>query len=476
MIAAEDTGRLRSVMRFWLAAYMNFGKPRVERVMQRKTTMKSLLKQFVRNKRGSIAIPASIAFLAVIVSAGAAVDYSRISHTKMIVADALDAALLAAAKDLSTGATSVDDVEEQFTNFFFANVEQRSKQTDTFVIKNFVANPATGTVSAEVEADLQMAFMGIVGKERVKIPLEAEVQYKIDQIELAMMLDVTGSMGPDGKLKALQKAAFDAIDILLPENGNPNSTVRIGMVPYSYSVNAGSYAKAVNNGYGGNTDHNNYYVSKSVNTTNCVVERGGADKYTDASYSSAHIPTDVRAGCPKTALRPLTNDRDALIADLKSLKADGSTAGHMGIAWTYYMLSENWQDLWPVESRPEDYSMNVQKVAILMTDGEFNTYYKGTVGNPYGSSKYDGINRRKKSAETAIRLCENMKQDKGSEPGITVYSIAFKAPAKAQVTLKACATPDTAQTKYYHSAKTEEELRAVFQEIAFNIQKLRIAR
>ena len=444
--------------------------------MQLKTAGKSIFKQFARDARGSIALPASVAFLAVILSAGAAVDYSRISHTKTIVADALDAALLAAAKDLSTGAVKADEIEERFSNFFFANVELRSKQTDVFAVTKFSADPLTGIVSATVEADLQMAFMGIVGKDRVQIPLQSEVRYKTDEIELAMMLDVTGSMGQKGKLKALQKAADDAVNILIPEGGNPNGKVRIGLVPYSYAVNAGTYAVTVNNKFGGNMDHDGYYVPKGVNKANCVVERSGSDIYTDASYLTAHIPTDVRAGCPKTAIRPLTDDRDVLIADLKSLKADGYTAGHMGVAWTYYMLSENWQGLWPTKSKPKDYSRNVQKIALLMTDGEFNTYYQGTKGKPFKYTKYDKVNPAKASPETAIGLCKDMKQDKGTEPGIIIYSIAFDAPKDAQITLKACATPDTPDTKYYHAAKTEEELRAVFQEIAFNIQKLRISR
>ncbi|MFK5979560.1 MAG: pilus assembly protein TadG-related protein [Rhizobiaceae bacterium] len=444
--------------------------------MQQKMTKKSLFKQFARNARGGIAAPASIAFLAIILSAGAAVDYSRISHTKTIVADALDAALLAAAKDLSTGAVSANDLEGKFSNFFLANVELRSKQTDVFVVKEFDADPNTGIVSATVEADLKMSFMGIVGKDRVKIPLASEVRYKTDEIELAMMLDVTGSMQTNGKLNSLKKAAADAVDILIPVGGNPNGKVRIGMVPYSYAVNAGIYAKTVNNKFGGNTNPGGYSVPKGVNTKNCLVERAGVNVFTDVGYLTAPIPTDVRAGCPETAIRPLTDDRDALIADLKSLKANGYTAGHMGVAWTYYMLSENWRDLWPSDSKPNDYSPNVQKIAILMTDGIFNTYYQGTEGTPYVDSGFPQVNPYKASPATAIGLCDHMKQDKGGDPGIIVYSIAFDAPKDAQQTLKDCATPDTAETKYYHSAKTEEELRAVFQQIAFNIQKLRISK
>lgn len=442
--------------------------------MQRKTTKKSLFKQFVRNRRGSIAVPASIAFLAVILSAGAAVDYSRISHTKTIVADALDAALLAAAKDLSIGAVSVDDVEERFTDFFFANLEIRSKQTDVFVIKDFSADPATGIVSAKVEADLQMAFMGIVGKDHVVIPLASEVRYKIDEIELVMMLDLTTSMQTSGKMASLKLAAQDAVDILLPVGGIPSTKIRIGMVPYSYSINAGTYAVTVNDESGGNTDMGTYNLPHHINKTNCVVERVGAYEATDANYTVSPIPTDIRAGCPAVAIRPLTNDRGLLTDDINGFVADGSTAGHMGIAWTYYMLSENWQNLWPTSADPKDYSSEVQKIALLMTDGEFNTFYNGIPNQPYAFNTNDI--RVQSSTNAAINLCTNMKAMKGTEPGIIVYSIAFKAPSYAQTTLKACATPDTANIRYYFSATNQDELRAAFQEIAANIQKLRITR
>lgn len=419
-------------------------------------------------------MPAGLAFLAVILSAGAAVDYSRISHTKTIVADALDAALLAAAKDLSIGAVSIDDVEERFSDFFFANVEIRSKQTDVFVVKNFSANPATGIVAAEVEADLQMAFMSIVGKDHVKIPLASEVRYKIDEIELVMMLDLTTSMQTGNKMGSLKLAAQDAVDILLPVGGIPSTKIRIGMVPYSYSINAGTYANTVNDGTGGNLNMGTYSLPHHINKANCVVERIGANEATDADYTVSAIPTDIRAGCPNVAIRPLTNDRDLLTNDINGFVADGSTAGHMGIAWTYYMLSEKWQNLWPDSADPKDYSSKVQKIALLMTDGEFNTFYNGIPDQPYAFNTNDI--RVQSSTNAAIDLCTNMKAMKGTEPGIIVYSIAFNAPAYAQTTLKACATPDTTDIHYYFSASNQNELRAAFQEIAANIQKLRITR
>ena len=44
---------------------------------------------------------------------------------------------------------------------------------------------------------------------------------------------------------------------------------------------------------------------------------------------------------------PLTDDRAALDAYLASLTADGLTAGHQGIAWGWYLLSNKWASILP---------------------------------------------------------------------------------------------------------------------------------
>jgi len=69
-----------------------------------------------------------------------------------------------------------------------------------------------------------------------------------------------------------------------------------------------------------------------------------------------------------------------------------------------------------------------------------------------------------------------MKAPNGTANGITIYSIAFQAPLDARKTLKACASPDSGKTTHYFSADNENELRAAFQKIAFDIQKLRLSR
>ena len=249
-------------------------------------------------------------------------------------------------------------------------------------------------------------------------------------------------MGVEGKLGALKRASRNAIDVLLPTR-NTNG-VRIALVPYAASVNAGRWAdRASDNATAGRT-------------RKCVTERA-TETYTDASFRIDPVGADTRARCPSLSIRPLTSRKGALKRDISSLRAGGATAGHLGIAWTYYTLSENWTRLWPNTSDPQPYSQAVQKVAVLMTDGSFNTAYNGV-----------------SSTDAALRTCADMKAAKNGNPGIIIYSIAFKAPGDAQRLLKLCANEDTESTNYYYSADDDAELERAFKEIAESIKKLRI--
>ncbi len=64
------------------------------------------------------------------------------------------------------------------------------------------------------------------------------------------------------------------------------------------------------------------------------------------------------------------HDRSSLSSQIDALSAGGSTAGHIGLAWGWYLLSPNFSSILPAESQPADYEEpDVLKVVILMTDG-----------------------------------------------------------------------------------------------------------
>ena len=107
----------------------------------------------------------------------------------------------------------------------------------------------------------------------------------------------------------------------------------------------------------------------------------------------------------------------------------------------------------------------LKKIAILMTDGDYNQEY-----NSAGTMTYFGgspVNDT--SANQATALCTAMKAK-----GIEVYTVAFSAggglSSSAQTLLTNCAT----DTSHFYNASTGSALQSAFRDIALKISSLRI--
>jgi hypothetical protein len=128
------------------------------------------------------------------------------------------------------------------------------------------------------------------------------------------------------------------------------------------------------------------------------------------------------------------------------------TAGHLGIAWASYLLSPNWAEVLPDDSAPVEYdNTDFRKVALLMTDGMFNSYYEDENGN---------------SVDQARALCDSMKAK-----NITIYTVGFQVPADVVPTLQYCATSPA----HYYEAEDGAALRQTFKEIAKRLNGLRLS-
>lgn len=110
------------------------------------------------------------------------------------------------------------------------------------------------------------------------------------------------------------------------------------------------------------------------------------------------------AGRELPAIIPLTSSKSTLQSFFDNATAGGATPGHLGHAWAWYMLSPKWSSIWPTESKPAEYTdTGTRKIAIIMTDGEYNTQYSNAT-----------------SRTQALALCANMKT-----AGVEVYTIGF---------------------------------------------------
>jgi Flp pilus assembly protein TadG len=211
--------------------------------------------------------------------------------------------------------------------------------------------------------------------------------------------------------------------------------------------------------------------------TTCATERTGAEAFTNASPSTAWIGRNYpakAANCPAQTLMPLTSDKDDLHAKINSLTAKGSTAGQIGIAWGWYLLSPSFGSLWDEESRPGVAGDSLRKVAVIMTDGDFNTTYCEGVGSSDASGVSSGerINCAAPNGNgyvQALQYCTNMKA-----AGVTVYTVGFDVGnlTAARNLLRDCATG----AGYAYVAATGAELEEAFRKIGTSIALLRLTK
>jgi Flp pilus assembly protein TadG len=213
----------------------------------------------------------------------------------------------------------------------------------------------------------------------------------------------------------------------------------------------------------------------------CVSERAGANAFTDAAPSTTWLgrvyPSSSNPCTTSSSIVPLTSVKTDLTTKISAITASGSTAGHLGIAWGWYMLSPKFGYLWPSAGQPQAYgSPHLKKIAVLMTDGAFNTpYCNGVIAANAGagsgsSSDHAACNAPNgDSFAQAAAICTAMK-----DAGITIYTVGFDVgdDQQAKDALASCAS----SSANAHLAADGPELRSVFRGIATAISQLRLSK
>jgi Flp pilus assembly protein TadG len=410
------------------------------------------LSRFRRDESGSVAIIFALLVISLFGVIAMAIDIARAQNLSSKIATGLDASALAGAKLLDSG-TSDNQIISTATSFFSSHMA--SLRIHNVSLSNFkvLIDRTNSTVTVDVDANMATTFGAILGINAVKLKKTSTVNFKLRDVELALALDITGSMNESNKLQDLKHAAGDVLDTLLKDA--PNETaVRVAIVPWSASVNAGSLAAA---------------ASANLSTDNCVVERhGGSASTDDAPYgaNASHVTTQAQSGayqCPPNAVVPLSGKSSLsnLQSMVSSMTATGGTAGHIGTAWGWYMLSPNWSPLLPANSKPAPYNPSATiKSILLMTDGEFNVSHLTSA--PYGAMIDESYTQFQ-------ALCASMKAKK-----VNVFTVGFNltSGSRAENELKTCAS----SASNFFAATNGSELKKAFQEVAAQLTSLRLSR
>lgn len=451
------------------------------------------LRQFLKDRRGVAAVAFAVTFAVLAPMTLGIFDIYTMTEQQGKLQDALDAAALYAARSPATTNTEVNAIGNKALGANLQLVSGATLQSSNFTLVTAAGDTKiTGSASVNLPAYAPMEFV------HSPITVTTEVTRPGNNLEVAMVLDITGSMA-GASITSLQSAANQLIDLVVSDTQTPYYS-KVAIVPYANSVNAGTYAAAARGAVLPSTDINcknganklgcpNYTFtnannsSKTFPSNNCVSERTGSEAFTDTGPSTAKVgwayASTSSNSCITATIQPLSSDKTSLHNTIGTLTAGGSTAGHIGLAWGWYMVSPNWSSLWPSSSQPAAYGTDkLIKAVILMTDGAFNTdYCNGVISKDSGSgsgSSSDHINCNSPNSDAftqAQTLCHNMK---ALPHPVIIYTVGFNVGSdpSAQAILSQCATD--ASHVYFPSSGSS--LQVAFQSIAADLNKLRISR
>jgi Flp pilus assembly protein TadG len=442
----------------------------------------------LRDQRGVSAVAFAITFAVLAPMTMATFDVYQMNEQRGKLQDALDAAALYAARSPATDTAGVNTIGNKALTANLKLIPGATLQSSSFTLDT------TGDAKVEAVASVRVPALAPDSFVHNPVTVSSEVTRAGNNLEVALVLDTTGSM--KASIPDLQSAANQLIDLVVSDTQTPYYS-KVAIVPYADSVNPGTYTNSVRgieqSGTGSGvvgqakiqfTNHSNQ--SKTFSDSNCVSERTGPEAFTDASYVGAPVgwvypPISGNNACVTATVQPLSSDKTALHAKIKTLASNYSTAGHIGLAWGWYMVSPNWSSLFPTASQPAAYgTQHLIKAVVLMTDGAFNTAYcNGVISyqSSYTDSSSGTLTDHNNCASPngdaftqAQTLCNNMKH---LPTPIVIYTVGFNVSSdpKATTLLNGCAT----DAKHVYFPSSGASLQVAFQQIGADLQKLRLS-
>lgn len=215
-----------------------------------------MLRRFIADRRGNFAMMTAIATVPLLGGLALAIDFTEVTRQRQETLNALDAAGIATARQVVTGAS--DEALQAYAKAFFeANLNAVDPANTTLTV--VLPNNDTGGGTLKMSASLKYkpyflpAFVNLVNhtsgaKVDVDFSAKTEVRLK-NTLEVALVLDNSGSMKDPGagsskaRIDLLKEAAKKLLDTMSAQAGamkQITKPIQFSLVPFAASVNVGS--------------------------------------------------------------------------------------------------------------------------------------------------------------------------------------------------------------------------------------------
>ena len=373
---------------------------KTEKPLPEDTFPRGYFRTLRRDEDGSIIIFSIMMFVLILWFGGMAVDLMRFETTRTKLQGTLDRAVLAAA-DLDQVLPPADVCADYFEKAGMAGF------LDTCIVDEGI-NYRVVTAVADAEMplffyDLPSVFSSPFSAELSSLTVSgtSTAEERVTDVEVSLVLDVSGSMGRNSRIQNLRPAARDFVTTVLANNTNaPQGLITISIVPYSAVVNPGTLIEPYLN------------INRSHEESSCLLfdddEFGSTALDLTATYEHvSHFDPDWywdsdsasdgnnRIKYPwchtgdHNAIIPLTTNESDLHDAIDDLTPYGNTAIDMGVKWGAALLDPSTRTIIAglagqagtgvpaiASTRPEDFGQSdVLKIIVLMTDGSNTQQY-----------------------------------------------------------------------------------------------------
>jgi Flp pilus assembly protein TadG len=398
-----------------------------------------LIARFLRDQRAAVVPTFTLGVVAIVGFVGAAIDYSRANSIRSAMLAALDSTALSLSRD----ADKLDPAQltAKAQDYFMAQFNR--PDANNVQVTAVRETPQQGSFILHVTASASMntTVARVLGQSQINMATSADIAWGIKKLELALVLDNTGSMASSGKLAALKTAAHNLLNTLQNAGKQPGD-IKVAIIPFDRMVNIGTGFK------------DEFWIDYTVKDiqkdkwNGCVIDRDQSYDVDDTAPVSTNYHTFFPAekcGSLVTAM-PLSTDWAALHTKVDQMTAAGNTNTTIGLVWGWHALTANVPFTNAAAPAPD-----LDKVIVLLTDGE-NTQNRWTTSS-------SSIDARMSAA------CTNVKA-----ANIKIYTVRV---INGDATLlKNCAT----KPNMYYDVAQADQLNGVFTSIAQNLANLRIAK
>jgi len=192
-------------------------------------------RSFTRNRKGNVAILFGLAIVPIALAVGVAMDYGQALIVRGRMADAVDSAALAVG---SWQGLTEAEIKDKAQKFFDANYPPSALGA----VGKINVSLSGDDIKIDVSGSVPTSFLKLANISKVDVGASTVVTKRQRNIELALVLDTTGSMGSGGKMSAMQSAAKKMVQGLY-DGHSTSDTLKVAVVPFAAAVNVGDDKK-----------------------------------------------------------------------------------------------------------------------------------------------------------------------------------------------------------------------------------------